>query len=398
MTLDAYRTLGLPPGAPLAEIKRAYRALAKANHPDSAGDVALPRFLAIQAAYEQLSDPKARAAARSRATARPAEPWRADPARAQEAKAGARRTPGSGAADGSGRTKSGAAAGTRPGSSSKPGAGAGPATGRPTGSRRRTTKKATFGSTTYDEAQDPSDPSWAGASWYGPSTGEYWRVNPREYADPRKHGREYQARAAGGAPDPDAPARGKDPRDRDPAADPPRAGRPGATRSGPGRPASPDPWSSPITDPERRAEPMVPFHIDFARLDTLPMRRAVFALAAWPPLGIAAAALIGEATGCAAFSAACTDAARVYPWVAQALILLGLIVAPPVARVLAGGSAAVAVLSFPVAAALSASGATYDRTYGPAALGGILAIAWLGGVAASLLFRVRRSQRPNPSG
>jgi len=52
-----------------------------------------------------------------------------------------------------------------------------------------------MGSTSYDEARDASDTSWAGASWYGPTSGEYWRVNPHEYADPRKHGPEYQSRA-----------------------------------------------------------------------------------------------------------------------------------------------------------------------------------------------------------
>ena len=52
---DPYRTLGLDPGATSAEIKRAYRRLAKAYHPDSAGERALPRFLAIQAAYERLT-------------------------------------------------------------------------------------------------------------------------------------------------------------------------------------------------------------------------------------------------------------------------------------------------------------------------------------------------------
>src|SRR5512141_2125242 len=51
---DPYRTLGLPRGASVAEVKRAYRRLAKANHPDAAGSGALARFLAIQAAYEQL--------------------------------------------------------------------------------------------------------------------------------------------------------------------------------------------------------------------------------------------------------------------------------------------------------------------------------------------------------
>src|SRR5512145_997150 len=45
---DPYRTLGLGRDATTEEIRRAYRRLAKANHPDSAGEAALPRFLAIQ--------------------------------------------------------------------------------------------------------------------------------------------------------------------------------------------------------------------------------------------------------------------------------------------------------------------------------------------------------------
>ncbi len=48
---DPYRTLGLARGASTDDIKRAYRRLAKINHPDAAGEAALPRFLAIQAAY-----------------------------------------------------------------------------------------------------------------------------------------------------------------------------------------------------------------------------------------------------------------------------------------------------------------------------------------------------------
>ena len=52
--IDPHRTLGLAPGATQAEIKRAYRRLAKAFHPDAAGDRTLQRFLAIQAAYEAL--------------------------------------------------------------------------------------------------------------------------------------------------------------------------------------------------------------------------------------------------------------------------------------------------------------------------------------------------------
>src|SRR5688572_6248056 len=83
MTLDPdpYRTLGLERGAPLADVKRAYRRLAKANHPDAAGEAALPRFLAIQAAYDQIAGPDA--GARRTVGRGPARrPWEADADRA----------------------------------------------------------------------------------------------------------------------------------------------------------------------------------------------------------------------------------------------------------------------------------------------------------------------------
>jgi molecular chaperone DnaJ len=44
---DPYRILGLGRDASLDQVKRAYRRLAKANHPDTAGEAAVPRFLAI---------------------------------------------------------------------------------------------------------------------------------------------------------------------------------------------------------------------------------------------------------------------------------------------------------------------------------------------------------------
>ncbi len=202
---DPYRTLGLASGASLNEIRSAYRRLAKRYHPDAAGDRALPRFLAIQAAYERLVDGDGRlrkpgdatGQGGGRGTAR--EPWRADAARARASRE-------------AWRTRRGGGAGT--GGRARPEDGAGPGDRRAGGEphHRRPTRRATPGSTSYDEAAEtPLDPAWDGGAWYGPNSGTYWTINPREYADPRKHGPEYLARArrAAGpaeAADDDAPS------------------------------------------------------------------------------------------------------------------------------------------------------------------------------------------------
>ncbi|MCL7418302.1 MAG: J domain-containing protein [Halalkalicoccus sp.] len=51
---EAYRTLGLEPGAERSEIRRAYREKVKATHPDSGGDEAA--FKEVTSAYERLSE------------------------------------------------------------------------------------------------------------------------------------------------------------------------------------------------------------------------------------------------------------------------------------------------------------------------------------------------------
>ena len=177
---DPYRTLGLARGASLDEVKRAYRRLAKANHPDAAGAGALSRFLAIQAAYEQLAGgskgPGAKVRRPAASTPRPSQ---ADPERADATRR---------------------AYGGRPRARSRPSndeAGPPRTPGGPAGSEKSEPRsKATLGSTSYDGADaGPFEPDWGGSSWYGTSSGTYWTINPKEYADPRKHGPEYQARA-----------------------------------------------------------------------------------------------------------------------------------------------------------------------------------------------------------
>jgi hypothetical protein len=272
---DPYRTLGLTPGASVNEIRSAYRRLAKRYHPDAAGERALTRFLAIQAAYEALVDangdlrrrPKGSAAAGAGGGG---ESWQADPSRPRASRdawraRGRSASPGSDGASTSGPGGGGDAGGptgtaSDTGDRRRPGAHA-------EHHHRRHRRTATPGSTTYDEAvETPLDPAWDGGTWYGASSGTYWTLNPREYADPRKHGPEYRRRAwrvAGqhgpSAPQspaietpqerpqaaPDAPAPGRNP---DPMADAGRAG-PGAPGVGP----EPEPELGPDGPPSGRS-------------------------------------------------------------------------------------------------------------------------------------------------
>jgi hypothetical protein len=223
---DPYRVLGLSPEATLPEVKRAYRALAKRHHPDTAGPHATARFLAIQHAYEEIVAGRGRPARTSppgRGERRAATDWYAEArdaarGRARQGRGESRRagTAGAGAADGASRRRT-----------DEPGRGrGGERAGRagPQDRGRPSPRTATIGSTTYDDAVT-GEPPWDGAAWYGAASGTYWTVNPREYADPRKHGPEYLARAAAAARDAASRRSARDPaRRREAAEDVPAAG------------------------------------------------------------------------------------------------------------------------------------------------------------------------------
>ena len=374
---DPYRTLGLSPGASGDDIRRAYRRLAKANHPDSAGEKALPRFLAIQAAYESLAGiagtrrSGTRAGPAARAT--PREPWRPDPERARTTREG--RSTGADGATGRRRR----AAGEEP--------------RRPGGGRSRPSNKATPGSTTYDAAEDePFEPDWSGGTWYGASSGTYWTINPKEYADPRKHGPEYQRRArrrvdgaAGVGPDEEASER--------PDA-PPSSTDAGWTTAG----AAPDTGAgynaesggSPPIDPLTAAG----LDVEAALLGTrggFPARIGL-ALVGWPPIGVAIATIAGEVTGCGRFAATCVEPFAFGTWLAQLAVIVVLLVVPSLAALSAVGTLAALGASIPTAVVLSASGGSREPAASAAVLGTILAVAYAAGVAFALTRRLRRGR------
>ncbi|HET7703434.1 MAG TPA: DnaJ domain-containing protein [Candidatus Limnocylindrales bacterium] len=492
--IDPYRTLGLAPGASLDEIRRAYRRLAKAHHPDAAGETALPRFLAIQQAYEQLAGPNRgrRIGGRPGTPAGGAgpdparEPWRADPDRARASgRADGGRAPGArpaGPRPADGRRPTGGAAAS--GTAGPTGAPEGPARDgsttdgaggrtRRSGGRRRAPNKATPGSTSYEGAEDePFEPGWSGATWYGTSSGTYWTINPKEYADPRKHGPEYQARArraatggpvlegattsaAGDVPEaPAGPAPGARPTADAPPADvgtrptrsghvPPRSEAWSRRRAAAGAGPPDDPESAPEAQaadagapswmpPQRDAgeiridadaprsrrtagstpppgEPPRGFRtwVDEAprgrlrapllREPTTALGRLAMALLGWPPLGLFAASVIDQSTGCGRYAASCSEVWSPGTWILNAAILLLLLAVSRVAAWSAHGTIAAVVVGVPTAVALSAGGGSNVPEASAPVLLGTLAVAYLAGVAFAIVAGRPGTRGPRPA-
>ena len=418
---SAYRTLGLAPGASLAEVKRAYRALAKANHPDAAGEAALPRFLAIQAAYDRIVDPDGSATTGGvRPAGSPAKPWEADQDRARathRAYGGrARRTrttrPGAGAGGSGPKTTGSAGTGPSAGTSD---AGTGakdapPRSGRPP----RPPKKATLGSTSYDGVEaEPFEPDWGGASWYGTTSGTYWTLNPKEYADPRKHGPEYQARArraaaeaaaaVGGGAAAAEPASEPAPESEPaPATDPP-ASEPshttaswwaatdaGATAEAAAADPSQDPTAGAAGSPPG-PDPLV----DATWLDaggTTIVGRVGRAVAGWAPIALGLSWLVGELTGCGRFSAACDPAAPPLMLVAQLAVLAVLLLVPRLASVAVVGAVGTLVAAIPGALVLASMGGASDTSSSRTVLAVVLVGGWLAGIGVGLVREIRRAR------
>jgi hypothetical protein len=123
-----------------------------------------------------------------------------------------------------------------------------------------------------------------------------------------------------------------------------------------------------------------------------PRSRLAVALLAWPPLGLALAAVIGELSGCGRFSATCVDAFALGTWVGQLAVIAALLLIPAVAAVAAIGTLAVLATAIPAAVVLSAIGGGREPGTAGAVLISLLVVAWIAGVA----FAVQRTRRVSP--
>ena len=442
---DPYRTLGLDRGASLDEVKRAYRRLVKANHPDAAGEAALPRFLAIQAAYDQIAGPDGSGPRTVGRGSTGSATRRAYDADADRAGATYR------AYGGRPRPRPGPRPGPRPRSSPRPDGSARP--GRPDAPGRdgrardaddpgqRRPKKATLGSTSYDDV-DPEtfEPDWGGASWYGTTSGTYWTLNPKEYADPRKHGPEYQARArrARQERDDDAPsvsAMGASDTVEDTA--PPSSG-PSIGVDASGTAAGPPPpthttsswWEATTAEPATSSSagggsrppgaaprPTAPpvgrtIGVDDLAADLstdavmasirgwldddhpTSVARIGRAVIGWAPIALGAGWFAGEVTGCGRFAATCPPAVAPLTWVAQLGLLLLLILLPRLARVATIGTIAILGTVFPASLLLFATGDPESMATGRSILGGLMILAWVAGLGYGVAREVRRRASP----
>ena len=109
------------------------------------------------------------------------------------------------------------------------------------------------------------------------------------------------------------------------------------------------------------------------------------ALLGWPPLGIFAAAAIGESTGCGRYAASCAELSSPGTWILGVAILLLLLALPSVAAWSAYGSIAALVIGVPSAVVLSAAGGSNLPQASAPIMLGVLAVAYLAGVAYGLL-------------
>jgi hypothetical protein len=118
--------------------------------------------------------------------------------------------------------------------------------------------------------------------------------------------------------------------------------------------------------------------------------RVVLALLGWLVLGLVAANVIGEVSGCARFSATCPEPVAFATILVQPVMFALLLYVPRLAEAAALGTIAVLVAGIPAAILLSAMGAaSAPAGQAAAGLGLLLAVPYLAAFVGGVSGRIR---------
>ncbi|MFL5641524.1 MAG: hypothetical protein ACJ771_04200, partial [Chloroflexota bacterium] len=109
----------------------------------------------------------------------------------------------------------------------------------------------------------------------------------------------------------------------------------------------------------------------------------------WLPIAFGASWLVGEITGCGRFAATCTGLADPLVLALQVGALLVLLALPVVGSIAAIGAITLLGVAVAAAFALSATGEAADSESRRIALGAVLLVSWVAGIALAVARRAR---------
>jgi hypothetical protein len=113
----------------------------------------------------------------------------------------------------------------------------------------------------------------------------------------------------------------------------------------------------------------------------------------WLPIAMGLGWLVGDLTGCGRFAATCDPSVAPLTAAGQGIVLAALLLLPEVAAIATGASLVLLAAAVAASLILSATGTAADEGSRRAALGALLLVAWLSGLAIAIVRRIRSGPR-----
>ena len=122
--------------------------------------------------------------------------------------------------------------------------------------------------------------------------------------------------------------------------------------------------------------------------------RVARAVVGWLPIALGVGWVLGELTGCGRFAATCDGATEPLVLLLQIGVLALLLVVPVLASLATTAALSLLVAAVVAALIVSATGSAADGESRRAALGAVLFVAWLVGLAIAVMRRIRTLPSP----